>query len=441
MVMSSFPKVIIIGRMNVGKSTLFNRLSTSVKSITLDYAGVTRDFIRDIVHWQGYDFELIDSGGVSLRETEDILLEKVRHLGIKLIDEADVVIMVVDGTVGLQQEEQEIADMLHKKNKKVIIAVNKSDTKNFQDYQYEFAKMGFASMVAISAQHGIGINDLLDDVVRLLPGKKKATEEKVAFRVMFLGRPNVGKSSLLNALTQEERALVSEIPGTTREAITEKISFYQEDILLVDTPGVRRKRAVSGEIEPLMVSSTMVALKNADIVVLLLDASEAGIVDQELKLAFYAFARQYKALLLLINKSDLLTDEIRHELEHSLEHYEYFIKKIPQLEISCKTGKNVGRVLPLIKKIWDRYSQELAGQAELTQLFKEALKKRPLYHKTERLEIYKVRQINTAPITIGMQVNEPLWFGQSQRAFFENLLRSQFDLIGVPIKFVIKRKL
>lgn len=439
--MSSFPKVIIIGRMNVGKSTLFNRLSTSVKSITLDYAGVTRDFIRDIVHWQGYDFELIDSGGVSLRETEDILLEKVRHLGIKLIDEADVVIMVVDGTVGLQQEEQEIADMLHKKNKKVIIAVNKSDTKNFQDYQYEFAKMGFASMVAISAQHGIGINDLLDDVVRLLPGKKKATEEKVAFRVMFLGRPNVGKSSLLNALTQEERALVSEIPGTTREAITEKISFYQEDILLVDTPGVRRKRAVSGEIEPLMVSSTMVALKNADIVVLLLDASEAGIVDQELKLAFYAFARQYKALLLLINKSDLLTDEIRHELEHSLEHYEYFIKKIPQLEISCKTGKNVGRVLPLIKKIWDRYSQELAGQAELTQLFKEALKKRPLYHKTERLEIYKVRQINTAPITIGMQVNEPLWFGQSQRAFFENLLRSQFDLIGVPIKFVIKRKL
>lgn len=434
-------RVVIVGRMNVGKSTLFNRLSTRVKSLTLDVAGVTRDFVRDIVNWQSRDFELVDSGGLSIGKPEDELMQKVHQVGMQLIDSAEVVIFVVDGSVGPQPEEFEIARMLHRKKKKVVLAINKADKKEFQDYRYEFDRLGFENAIAISAEHGVGVNDLLDAVVAALPMPKVIQEEEPAFKVVFLGRPNVGKSSLLNALLKEERAIVSPVPGTTREPVAEKVSFYQEDILLVDTPGVRRKRAVTGELEPLMVASTMMALKNSDIVVLMLDASQTTIVDQELKLAFYAFTKHYKGLILLINKADLLTDEIKASFEHSFEHYQHLMKKIPMLEISCKTGKNVGRVLPLIKKVWQRHSQELAGPAELTQLIKDALQKRPLFHKTERLEVYQVRQVNTAPVTVGMQVNEPLWFGPSQRAFFENLLRSTYDLVGVPLKFVIKRKL
>lgn len=441
MKMSKLPEVVIVGRMNVGKSTLFNRLSTDVKSLALDYAGVTRDFVRDVTNWKGYDFELIDSGGVTLRQTDDPLLEKVRHLGIKLIEQAQLVIFVVDGSVGIQEEEREIANLLHKLGKKVVVAVNKSDTKAFEEHQYDVNRLAFKHMIPISAQHSRGINDLLDAVVGQLPTKPLADDKKPAFRVMFLGRPNVGKSSLMNVLLDQERSIVSDKPGTTREALEEKISFYQEDIMLIDTPGVRRKRAVSEELESMMVGSTMLALKNTDIVVMLIDASQATLVDQELKLAFYAFSRQYKGLIVLVNKSDLLNDQLKLSVEHSFEHYEYFMKKVPKLEISCKTGKNVGRVLPLVKKVWENYSKELAGPVEMTQLFKTAISRKPLYHKRQLLEVLHARQINTAPITIGMKVNEPLWFGDSQRAFFENILRAEYDLHGVPIKFVIKKKL
>lgn len=231
-------RVVIVGRMNVGKSTLFNRLSTRVKSLTLDVAGVTRDFVRDIVNWQGRDFELVDSGGLSIGKPENELMQKVHEVGMQLIDSAEVVIFVVDGSVGPQPEEFEIARMLHRKKKKVVLAINKADKKEFQDHRYEFDRLGFEDVIAISAEHGIGLNDLLDAVVAALPTPKVLQEEEPAFKVVFIGRPNVGKSSLLNALLKEERAIVSPVPGTTREPVAEKVSFYQEDILLVDTPGV-----------------------------------------------------------------------------------------------------------------------------------------------------------------------------------------------------------
>lgn len=242
----------------------------------------------------------------------------------------------------------------------------------------------------------------------------------------------------MNALLQEERLIVSAIPGTTREAISESIMFYKEAIELTDTPGVRRKRSVTGDIEPLMVKSSFHALKEADIIVLLIDGSAHALVDQELKLAFYAFTEHYKALILLINKQDLMTELSKEDLARSFDCYKHLIKLIAVEYISCKTGKNVGRVLPLIQKIWERYSQKLDDES-LSMLFFTALQKKPLYHKTQLLRIYTVKQLRTAPITILLRVNEPDWFGPAQLRFFENIMRSEYDMQGTPVKFVLKK--
>jgi GTPase len=439
--MSSKASVVIVGRMNVGKSTLFNRISLRVKSITLDYEGVTRDYIKEEVMWKGIPFDLIDSGGIHLRKSQDELFEKVRKKVLALVEDADVIIFMVDGTVGLIPEDREIATYLHKTGKPVVLAINKIDSKQAQEFRYEFDQLGFDKSVELSAEHGRGVEDLLDDVLSLMPLQVSHKEaEEPSFRVMLLGKPNVGKSSLMNALLKEERSLVSAEAGTTREAFSEEIMFYKEAIQITDTPGIRRKRAVSGggELEPLMVQSAFHALKKSHIILLLIDGSSHTMVDQELKLAFYAFTEQYKACILVINKSDLITEQSAKDLERCFEMYQHLMKKISVINISCKTDKNVGKVLPLIQKVWERYSQKLDDTA-LTKLFKEKLAKKPLYAKTKLLHVYKVKQIRTAPITIELRVNEPLWFGDSQLNFFENLLRSEYDMVGVPVKFTVKK--
>lgn len=437
--MSNVGTVVIVGRVNVGKSTLFNRLSVNVKSITLDYEGVTRDFIKDRVQWRGISFDLVDSGGITLRKTQDPLFEKVRQKVLHLVETGDLILFVTDGTVGVLPEDREISQYLHKLGKPVILVVNKMDSKQAQERIYEFEKLGHTITVPLSAQHGTGVGELLDIIVSHLPKKSTAQEDsKPTYKVMLLGKPNVGKSSLMNALLKEERALVSEIPGTTREAFSEQITFYKENILLTDTPGVRRKRSVSEELETLMVKSSFTALKEADIVVLLIDGSAHALADQELKLAFYAFSEHYKALILLINKQDIVTEISKKDLERSFELYRHLIQKIPVLNISCKTGKNVGRVIPLIHEVWERYSKKL-DDAELNRLFISSLQKKPLFHKSQKLQVHEVKQIGTAPPTIFMKVNDPKWFGSSQLGFFENILRSEYDMQGVPVKFVVRK--
>jgi GTP-binding protein len=437
--MTKRTSVIIVGRMNVGKSTLFNRLSVSVKSITLDFAGVTRDFIKDTICWKNRCFDLIDTGGISLRKTTDPILQKARQVALDQLEVANLVLFVVDGTSGVVTEDREIAKILHKAGKSVILVVNKIDAKMAQDKIYEFEQLGFKTIVPISATHAQGIGDLLEEIVLLLPEQEAVEEEKAGCRVVLLGKPNVGKSSLMNLLLKKERSIVSEVPGTTREAISEKIAFYQEDILVTDTPGIRKKRAVTETLETLMVKSSLRALEDTDIVLLLIDASEGKIADQELKLAFFAFTQKYKAVVLLYNKQDLVTEESKEQLKFSLEEYEYMLDKIPQLSISCKTEKNVGKILPLVKELCERYNQKFSDQ-EMTALFKEALIRKPLYHKSSLLIIYAVRQIKTGPITIVLVVNEPKWFGPSQLMYFENTLRKAHNLEGVPIRFVMRKR-
>jgi len=437
--MSKLPKVIIVGRVNVGKSTLFNRLSSEVKSLTFDYAGVTRDFIKDTVCWQNKCFDLIDTGGISLRKTSDPIAEAVRLKALDLLQESDIILLVCDGKVGVVEEDREISKLLHKLNKKVLVAVNKIDSTAAKENIYEFERLGHKELLAVSAQHAIGVGDLLESIVANLPKYKEPKEEKKGLcKVVLLGKPNVGKSSLMNLLLQEERSIVSQEPGTTREAISEKITFYKEDILVTDTAGIRRKRAVDEPLEKFMVKSSFRALEDSDIVLLLVDASEGRLSDQELKLAFYAF-ENYKALIILFNKWDLVDEYVDETLKFNLEPYNYFMKRVERLNISCKDGTNIGKILPKIETVFNRYSQNFSEE-EIDFLLKDALKRKPLYHKTIRLSLRNARQVATAPVTILLTVNFPQWFGPSQLGFFENVLRKKFNFKGVPIKFIVRKR-
>jgi GTP-binding protein len=433
------PQVVVVGRTNVGKSTLFNRLSENVKAIALDLEGVTRDFLRDTIAWQGRSFELIDTGGISLRKTQDPILSQSRAIALSMIESADIILFVVDGKAGLVTEDREIAQLLHKHGKTVFLVVNKIDVKDAAENMYEFEGLGFPKSCFISAAHGKNIVDLLELIVAHLPAPLMVEVEEPAYKIMLLGKPNVGKSSLMNLLLDKDRAIVSPEAGTTREALAERVMFYQEDIQLSDTPGVRRMRSVTEPLEGMMVQSTMQALKNSDIVLLLIDASAESVVDQELKLAFYAFESQYKALIILFNKYDLVDEGTKVRFDHALSEYDFFLKKVITINISCKTGKNVGRILPAVKEVWDRYSRKF-NQNELTQLFKEASVRRPLYHNKNLLMFHSAHQKNTAPITIVMHVNQPTWFGSSQLAYFEKVLRQEYDLRGVPVKFIVRAR-
>jgi GTP-binding protein len=433
---STLPKVVIVGRTNVGKSTLFNRLATDVKSLTLDYEGVTRDFISDIVCWQGNCFELVDSGGIVMQKVQDPLAEKVRLIGLKIIEEADIVLFACDGKIGMLPHDRDIATHLHKLHKKVIVIVNKVDN-HYEEAQatHAFSPLGFSHIIGISALHGTGIHELLDALIANLPKHiAKYKQEEANYKVVLLGKPNVGKSSLMNLLLEQERSLVADIPGTTREAITEQVKFYQETISLTDTPGIRRKRSVTATLEQMMVKTSLRALENGHIVLLMLDSTEGILSDQELKLAFYAF-QEGKALIILFNKEDLLTELQKKDLSRDLELYNHFFKDIPQLFVSCKTGKNIGKILPLVKKVWGRHSQKFDDN-KLTWLCIDALNKKPLYHTSEMLKVYEAKQIATAPITIILKVNRAQWFGPSQLSYFEHVLRKEYDLEGVPVKLI-----
>lgn len=429
-------QVAIVGRKNVGKSTLFNRLSVSVKSITYDYPGVTRDLVKDMVTWSDVTFSLVDTGGISLRKSEDVLEEQVRQIALKAIEQSELVLFVVDGAVGIVPEDREISSLLHKLGKDVVVVVNKSDHPATQENQYEFVKFGFKELLSVSAEHAKGIGELLEAIVIHLKNKKAVVQpQEPAFKVVLLGKPNVGKSSLMNLILKQERSIVAPLPGTTREAISESILFYKENIVLTDTPGVRRSRGIEEPLEKIMIKTSFRAVERGDIVLLMIDGSEKKLSDQELKLAFYAFEQQAKAVILLVNKNDLITEEDQTFLEHDFEQYKFFLKKIPQLQISCVTEKNVGKIMPLVAQVWERYTQEFSEQ-ELTHLFKEALEHKPLHYRKFPLKLKKARQIKKGPITIVLHVNFPQFFGPSQLAFFENILRKHYPLQGVPVKFI-----
>jgi GTPase len=431
-----YPKVVIVGRTNVGKSTLFNRLIKGKKSIVSPEEGVTRDYLHDLVTYDNKTFDLLDTGGLPLAKEKDLILKEVEEIVLSAIGTADLILFVCDGKNGLVEQDRYIAKLLHKSEKPIFLLINKSDNVNaFMEHEHEFLALGFKNIFPLSALHGTGIPEVLNSITEKI-GSPKAEQEEASYHVTILGKPNVGKSSLLNLLLKEERAIVSEVAGTTREAISETIAFHKEMITLTDTAGVRKKSKVEDSLEQEMVKSTFDAVRKSDIILMVADATEGQIADQDLKLMFYAFD-EGKTVILIFNKTDILAEEKKYSLQHDMERYDFFLSKIPILWISCKSEKNIGKVFKEILKAQARRRQTF-DKVKVNNVITEALIKRPMYHKSQLLKVMNVKPIENSISgpTFMLYVNYPEWFGPTQLGFIENQLRKNFDLLGCPVKLI-----
>lgn len=436
----NYPKVLIVGRTNVGKSTLFNRISNDNKSIVFERSGVTRDYIAEQVTWKDKTFNLIDTGGMSFqRGTSDIdklVQEKVNQQ----LTTATLLLFVVDVKSGVTQEDLFIAQLLHKSKKPVVLVINKIDNSNAaQDNLHEFNALGFEQIIEVSSLHGVGMASLLEFIIQNTPDPLEAEPEKPQFKIAIIGKPNVGKSSLMNLLTLSERSIVSDVAGTTREAISELVYHANDLIQITDTAGVRRKASVDDDLEKLMVKSTMQTVRDADVVILMIDSSEGALADQELKLLFYA-VEEKKPLIILYNKTDLLKGDeyTRGLLNQNLDKYEFILKKIPQIAISCLSKKNVNKIMEEVQKIIARCQQPF-NSTQIDEIVKGRLANTPLYHKKQILRLFKIRHVAASIPTFVLHVNHPEWFGDSQLGFIENILRANFDLKGVPVRFSVRK--
>ena len=431
-----YPKVLLVGRTNVGKSTLFNRLAEKAESIVLDVEGVTRDYIHEIVHWDNKSFDLIDTGGIALQKTKDPILGAIQEKVIKLLEKGSLIFFICDVKAGVTQQDKRIAKFLHKNNRPTILLINKIDNKTAYEENFnEFYSLGFKEIMEISAVHGIGISNILSKIVEVIPEPTQEEETKPTYKVAIIGKPNVGKSSLMNLLISQERSIISDIAGTTRESISE-LTYNSENLIQIsDTAGVRRKSKVDETLESLMVKSTLSTIRTSDIVILMVDSSALKLSNQELKLLSYALDEK-KSVLLLLNKVDLLTEDDKEMLKYNLSEYDFLLKKIPTINTSCKNKKNIHKIYAEVEKSWIRRVQKFSD-TQLNELVKEEFTKKPLYHTKIQLKLFKIRQIKDAKVpTFQIFVNHPEWFGNSQLGFIENILRKNFDLKGCPIVFI-----
>ncbi len=422
------PRVAIVGYPNVGKSTLFNRLTESREAVVSPEAGVTRDRKEGLAEWIGRDFLMVDTGGIDLK-SQDSFGEQVRAQARFAIAEASVVVFLVDGKTGVGPAEHEIGDILRRSGIPVILAVNKSDTKLAGDRVHEFWELGLGEPYPVSAEHGMGTGDLLDAVVARLPDPEEMGEADEPVRIAIVGRPNVGKSSLVNRLLGNERVIVSPIPGTTRDAIDTPVTYEGQELLLVDTAGLRRKgKRVSTDVEFYSSVRTIRALERADVALILVDARE-GLVDLDLQVAYEA-QRARCATAILFNK----WDESELDLEYATTRlYAKVQMRPPWLTISALTGRNVHRVLPLALDLYARYSHRLPT-GELNRWL-ETLKEvhSPPQKGGKSLKFFYMSQYEDSPPRFNVRINTRALINRSYGFFFENRLREAYGLWGIPL--------
>ncbi len=433
----SKPIVAVVGRPNVGKSTLFNRIAKKSVSIVEDIPGVTRDRLYMDAEWLGREFTLIDTGGIEL-ETTDKMLSLVRHQAQLAIDEADVILFIVDGKAGLTSADEEIATVLRNTRKPVILAANKIDSqKNVHDV-YEFYNLGLGEPIAISAVNMMNLGDLLDQVIDKLPKFDSESNNEDEIKVAVIGRPNVGKSSLVNALIGEERSIVSDIAGTTRDAIDTKIFKDGMYYIFIDTAGMRRKAKIDLPVERYSVIRSLRAVDRADIVLLVLDAVD-GVTEQDKKIAGYAHEAG-KGCIIIVNKWDLIdkdskttlryTENIRGELA--------FMQYAPVLYISALTKQRVHRVTELVNYVAEQHAMRIATNV-LNQLVTDAVNiNPPPSEKGKRLKVLYVTQANIKPPTFVFFVNDPEIMHFSYLRYLENKLREAFGFEGTPLHLVLR---
>lgn len=433
------PIVAVVGRPNVGKSTLFNKLAGKRISIVEDTPGVTRDRVYAEAEWLRYNFTIIDTGGIE-PESEDIIVAQMRRQAQIAIETADVIVFIVDGKEGLTGADGEVAQMLRKSKKPVVLVVNKIDSLKDEDNAYEFYNLGIGDPITISASQGLGLGDMLDKVVSYFHDYDSRDEEDEYIRIAMVGKPNVGKSSLINKLLGEERVIVSDIPGTTRDAIDSYLETEEGKFILIDTAGLRRKSKVKEEIERYSVIRTLAAIERADVCILMIDAEES-ISEQDEKIIGYAHELN-KAIMVIVNKWDLIEkddktmDKYRKNLETNLS----FLKYAPYLFISAKTGQRVNKVLTIAKECYSNYTKRVATGILNDVISKAILMKEPPLVGLKRLKIFYATQVDVKPPTFVFFINDSSAIHFSYERYLENQLRENFDFSGTGIKMNFRER-
>lgn len=431
------PVVAIVGRPNVGKSTLFNRITGARVAIVEDTPGVTRDRLYHDADWRGRQFTLVDTGGIAAR-SDDPLVVQVRRQAETALEEADVILFVVDARTGLTADDDEVAELLRRSGRPVILVANKVEDFSDPTLIHEFYRLGLGDPLPISAIHGLNIGDLLDRIVDLLP-ESAAEEDGMALKVAVVGRPNVGKSSIVNRLLGEERVIVSELPGTTRDAIDTYIRQGEREYILIDTAGMRRKSRIADPTEHYSVLRALKAVERADVVLVVLDGTE-GVTEQDKKIAGYGH-EQGKASIIIVNKWDLVPkdDKTMARYEEMIREELSFMSYAPILFISALTGQRVGRILPAIDAVGAEASRHVATST-LNSIVQDAVMLTPPPAvKGQAVKIFYATQVKVNPPTFIFFCNRPEDVHFSYQRYLENQLRQAFGFEGTPLRLLFRR--
>ncbi|MGF7057311.1 ribosome biogenesis GTPase Der [Brassicibacter mesophilus] len=435
----SRPVVAIVGRPNVGKSTLFNKIAGKRISIVEDKPGVTRDRIYAEGEWLNKYFTLIDTGGIE-PDSKDIILSQMRKQAEIAIETGDVILFVVDGIEGLTATDKEVADMLRKTKKEVILVCNKIDTPKTPDTIYEFYELGLGSPVVVSAGQGLGLGDLLDEVIANFPEDKDTEYNEDVIKVAVIGKPNAGKSSLINKVLGEERVIVSDIPGTTRDAIDTPFEVGDDKYVFIDTAGMRKRKKIDESIEKYSVIRSLTAIERSDVCIIVIDATE-GVTEQDTKIAGYAHDNG-KACIIVVNKWDVVEKEDKTYLkfEEEIRNTLSFMTYAPIIMISAKTGKRVNKIFDLIKTVSNNHSMRITTGV-LNDIIGEAvLMNQPPSDKGRRLKIFYGTQVGVKPPKFVIFINDKELMHFSYARYLENQIRQSFGFEGTPIQFEFREK-
>ncbi len=432
------PVIAIVGRPNVGKSTIFNRIVGERVSIVEDIPGITRDRIYSSADWLAHEFNIIDTGGIEIGD--EPFLEQIRQQAEIAIDEADVIIFMTNGREGVTSADEQVAKILYKTKKPVVLAVNKIDNPDMREMMYDFYSLGFGEPFPISGSHGLGLGDLLDECAKSFPedGEEAYGEDTIKFSL--IGRPNVGKSSLVNAFLGEERVIVSEISGTTRDAIDTPYSYDGQDYVIIDTAGMRKKGKVYETTEKYSVLRALRAIERSDVVLVVFNAEE-GIQEQDKKIAGYAHEAG-KAIVIVVNKWDAIEkdDKTMNAYTTQIREHFLFLDYAPIVYVSAKTKQRILTLLPVIQRVSENHAMRIQSSV-LNELIEDAVARNPApSDKGRRLRLYYATQVAIKPPTFVVFVNEPELMHFSYERFLENRIRETFDFEGTPIRLITRAR-
>ncbi len=436
----SRPIVALVGRPNVGKSTLFNVLAGERISIVQDKPGVTRDRIYADVNWLDRDFTIIDTGGIE-PDSKDLILSEMKAQAEIAINTADVIIFITDIKSGLTDSDSRVADILRRSGKHVVLTVNKVD--NFDKFQYdvyEFYNLGMGEPIPISAGQRKGIGELLDEVVKLFPDKQPGENEDSRPRIAIVGKPNVGKSSIINKLIGENRVIVSDIAGTTRDAVDTDVVHNGKEYVFIDTAGLRKKKKIKEELEHFMILRTISAVERSDVAVIVIDAAE-GVTEQDAKIAGIAHDRG-KGVIIAVNKWDSIekNDKTMNETTKKIREVLSFMPYAEIIFISALTGQRLMKLYDMIDKVIENSTLRIQTGV-LNEIMTEAVTlKQPPSDKGKRLKLYYMTEVSVSPPTFVIFVNDKELMHFSYTRYIENQVRSAFGFTGTPLRFIIRER-